>query len=147
MVTPPSSMPTPPSTVTIPPPPAVSVPPPPAPPSVPSPPVASAPPPAIPQQYAPQLPPRDAACEVIVGPITWTKTRHGLQIKKDIVNLLRIVLPAAASLDFMTRRVDGRPDYTCVVFASPDTATWFIDAWARTPRGDFSVVHATRPNA
>jgi hypothetical protein len=68
---------------------------------------------------------------VFFGPITSNRdSQNRANVWQDIVNLLSIVLSAAAHLEISsTRRYKKLTAYTAVAFASPEIANWVVDSW------------------
>ncbi|KAJ7910808.1 hypothetical protein B0H13DRAFT_1876408 [Mycena leptocephala] len=102
-----------------------------------APPAAPAAPPrahAIPQRQAALL--VDPALQVVFGPIIWNRdSQNRINVRQDIVNLLAIVLPAAAQLKISsTRRYKKLSAYTAIAFASPEIANWVINSWDHAAR-------------
>ncbi|KAJ7208116.1 hypothetical protein C8J57DRAFT_1613077 [Mycena rebaudengoi] len=111
---------------------------------------------AAPAPAAPAVPPRaamgppkplaDPKCDVLFGPLTWTKDHTGrhANIKADVANTLKEVFTQynLNSVRFRTRCAHDAA-YTICTFDTPAIADWLVIEWARVERGMYIDVTAT----
>ncbi|KAJ7163706.1 hypothetical protein C8R46DRAFT_1221311 [Mycena filopes] len=125
---------------------------------VPAPPPAPAPTPAAPTHGQPGVPapppmsnmngpPRNREVEALFGPVVWNLNHLGKpNVKQDVSNLLRIVLPTLGRVNFTTRPArNSRPEYTVLAFETKALAEWVIATWTGASRGDYHGICATTP--
>ncbi|KAJ7083858.1 hypothetical protein C8R44DRAFT_991907 [Mycena epipterygia] len=106
---------------------------------------AAAPAPVAAPAPAPRKP-FDAACEVLIGPVTWNVSGDGkTTVKTDVSNLIREIIPTApARITFRTRRSNPHPaSYTICTFDTSAIADWVVDSWASLNHGPYSSITAT----
>jgi hypothetical protein len=74
-------------------------------------------------------------------------SQNHTDVRQDIVNLLAIVLPAAAHLEISSTRCYKKLNaYTAVAFASLETANWLVYSWDYAARYQYAGMYAVLPN-
>ncbi|KAJ7268309.1 hypothetical protein C8J57DRAFT_1717122 [Mycena rebaudengoi] len=110
---------------------------------------------AAPPRAATRPPPKtDPKCDIIFGPLTWTKERGErgriVNVKEDVMNVLKVVFKGVydlSGLRIRTRPVEEDGAYTICTFDTPAMADWLVTDWAKANRGTYIHVTATHLNA